>query len=752
MNYKEELHRSRKMISWSKSVFLKLLKTTFVALMIMTTMSPNALFASDTTSEQDYFVIEKKWQNDLVSERPSKIYVDIASEDSPTTVIQTVELTADNNWKKEVTIDSTSANVTYLAKERVVGESDVAKMQKYIETSSSPLTIVSNKSSSTVHTGDTYTINTSAGGVDAAPIGDIIISGNLSLDSAIISYTDQKFEVETCGVYYTDGSLVNNGPRIVYKGELATGVNEVGNITLRWEDKASSRKTGELYDLEITLSNIVIYSLINTDAESPRYVSVLYYEHNQSQPNKSMLHLQAYSGGLYDSNDLKKSIVGVETEVTFKVLDQQGNGVDGFTQFYAQDLDIADYLAGVYNGDIKSYDTSARRNYYGNLYTPVPGGKRFVESVEFNSRIGSDIYFENNSILSSSSTINPESIKIFPISTPTIDPRDSTIYSDRKSLKCLVPTNPGADETTFVWRGSNCGTAIIPSGNDLAPYPENIITNSSSLYKVQYFYQLEGIDASDNKYVYYSDIPNDESELIQVAPSTEVTVTEDVDKVPSADRGMPATGTYVLDTAENAKWSGTTSAEASKNPLILKVYFKKVYRVTYHDSLNDSLWNATDDQTSNGIPFGNATPDFKGDVTTKNPGYEFVGWSKEKGGEIIEVPEDVTEDADYWANWRGAVNKYIVHYFYEENGSYPDKPNFVSEIRKDKRTDEIAEIIETDKIPDPSKPNHFLNEGMKRWWSGVVVPDGSLVLKVYFSERKKEGPSTYIIPVTGIEK
>ena len=93
-------------------------------------------------------------------------------------------------------------------------------------------------------------------------------------------------------------------------------------------------------------------------------------------------------------------------------------------------------------------------------------------------------------------------------------------------------------------------------------------------------------------------------------------------------------------------------------------------------------------------------------------------------------------------------NQYTVQYFYEVDGAYPVKPDYeLKEPRKDKKSGEIATIIESDKIPNPEKPNYYLNTGMTSEWSKTVKGDGSTILKVYFKQKAE----TIKIPVTGVE-
>ena len=195
--------------------------------------------------------------------------------------------------------------------------------------------------------------------------------------------------------------------------------------------------------------------------------------------------------------------------------------------------------------------------------------------------------------------------------------------------------------------------------------------------------------------------------------------------------------------------------------------------VVYHDNFKDKLWNP-DDQTTTELSPGvklslnDPTPKFddgEGGITPVNPGYKFLGWSEIDIDEWtahgtdegpIFTPPTVQPDTvskkrtDYLAHWEALPNLYEVQYFYEVDGVYPIKPDFTSDPRTDKKTGELATIIEEDKIPDSSKPNYYLNSGMTSEWSKVVEGDGKTIvtiLKVYFKRRSEP----IKIPETGIE-
>ena len=685
----------------------------FVAIMVVTAGLPKTVLAQDTVTEYSYFVVEKEWKNDLESERPESIKVHVLGSDDSNRVY---ELSADNNWKQELTLPakSGSTEIQYSVYEET---GDLSKYNSNA-TVTQPV-IIENKATikENVHEGDKYEVNNS--GLNSVPNGSIVINSNLELDKADISYSNDNFEFGNFTIYGNEKTITNTNPRVVYNGSLSAGNNSVGNIVMTWPvtdslTPAINTATGEKYKVRISVSDINIYSLVDVDNSSSvsRYVAILANQNNA-------LHLQSYIGPNFDESNMKRNIVGVKADVAIELLDSSDQPVDGRTVFHVVDIDMPDYAH--YYGSGESQDLS---NYYGLA-------NEYAESVEIKDGVESDIYINNPSFLTYTKTDN--GIKLTCGSTP-----DETVA--KTSLKYLANT----EEFSYTWRGSNCGTRIIASGGDpIVANTTNTITNISSRYVVWYYYQKEGETEP-----YYATEPDFKGTEVMIAPGTTVAVTED-DKTPDESRGKPATGNFVLDEGKNTEWSGTTSAVDAKNPLVLKVYFKKTYTVIYHDNVEDKVWNK-DTQTTTDIAYGTETPEFNG--TPSRPGYTFEGWSETPEGEILEsIPEIVKKDADYWAHWAPRTDtKYKVQYFYERNGSYPTTPDFTSADRIG-TTDQTVSIIESDKNPDSSKPGYYLNSNMTSEWTGVVAGDGSLILKVYFKEKTKPASGTYKAPVTGVE-
>jgi len=74
--------------------------------------------------------------------------------------------------------------------------------------------------------------------------------------------------------------------------------------------------------------------------------------------------------------------------------------------------------------------------------------------------------------------------------------------------------------------------------------------------------------------------------------------------------------------------------------MVLRVYFKQQFMVTYNPGQHGSFKA----QTNTGLSYGDAVPAFAGQ-TTATGNYSFIGWNKE-------IDKTVTENVVYTALWR----------------------------------------------------------------------------------------------------
>ena len=687
-----------------------------VGLMMVSTFLPRTIYG-EGEKKLKFFTVEKVWENDAEDQRPESVSIHVTGSDGSD---ETATLSASEGWKKDFSLpayDAENKEIEYSVYEVATG----LENYKLSNDERNPLKISKSviiEDNSGRKPVDTFVVNNS--GFENCPKGTIVIDDtSLLLESADRTITGDLHYSKDGYIKYTDpGNKSVTGPavpRVLYTGDLKNGDNSVnGQIVLTWADKAEDYLTGELYDLRITVSNITINSLVDATDKTIAVMSNI----------DNYLKMESFVTS-FDEGSLIANVVGVSADIKIEVLDN-GSPVNGFIQAYITDLDVGDY-ATCY----REHPTYAD-NPEGNMGSYHKIGNPYVEGVTLLNGVASDIYVASNTRL----ITNGENSRF-------IDGAGSVDVNDpRNSLEFLATST-----YQFRWSGSKCETAIVFNKTSETPSPEdytNKITNTSSFYKIEYYYQN-----NEGKYDLYKS-----SEVTQHVPDSKVSVTED-DKKPELEG-------YVLDErAEYTKdYEGTvTTSHTQTDPLVLKVYFKKVYTVIYHDNVGNIVWDHND-QTNPNLDYGVATPGYDTDLKTPDiqpgdpvrAGYTFDGWSTTPEGEIITVPATVTGNADYWAHWTpNKDTKYKVEWYYEVNGKYPETPDS-SEIREGE-TDTKAVVTNTDKLP--LKSGYQLTADKNAEWEGVINGEGTLVLRIYFKPIPKAPvvkPKEVVpIPLTGIE-
>ena len=152
-------------------------------------------------------------------------------------------------------------------------------------------------------------------------------------------------------------------------------------------------------------------------------------------------------------------------------------------------------------------------------------------------------------------------------------------------------------------------------------FTAHFIASDATTYKVEVYYEHEGK---------YSSVPS------KSIPMTGVTDTQATVK---AEDYLPTSG-YVFDQNAANVLSGTIAGD---NSLVLKVYYKQVFKVTYAPGDHGSFKSQTYT-----VSYGNQTPEFSGDKTV-NGNYRFTGWDKT-------IESKVTGDIVYTAQWAANSN------------------------------------------------------------------------------------------------
>ncbi|MBR2577558.1 MAG: InlB B-repeat-containing protein [Erysipelotrichaceae bacterium] len=174
-------------------------------------------------------------------------------------------------------------------------------------------------------------------------------------------------------------------------------------------------------------------------------------------------------------------------------------------------------------------------------------------------------------------------------------------------------------------------------------------------YNIEYYYMVDGA---------YLDTPDDSEKrgpvkILEEDPETKILkVMDPLPNVKTIDGDLdPQKDGYVLDEdwAGNA-WDLQLKADGSTT---LKVYFKQVYEVIYHDNGSNYGWTPGDafaDQKKSDYEYPETVISFDG--TPYKEGYTFLGWSKDpKDKSTLYTTEEVMQffardHHDYWAQWK----------------------------------------------------------------------------------------------------
>ncbi|MBO5349738.1 MAG: InlB B-repeat-containing protein [Clostridia bacterium] len=219
-------------------------------------------------------------------------------------------------------------------------------------------------------------------------------------------------------------------------------------------------------------------------------------------------------------------------------------------------------------------------------------------------------------------------------------------------------------------------------------------------YKVEFYYQENGV---------YPDTATFTN--INLGTTESIAEVSDEEKTPTKEG-------YTLDEAANNVLSGTVAPDGG---LVLKVYFKQQFTVTYKAGTNVSF----ETETYSGLDYGVTTPSFAGAIVV-DEGYEDGTWTPT-------IADTVTSNMEYVYNSNGPKTdtKYKVEYYYQVDGSYPDTAT-QSETRTG-TTDTAVTLSSGDKTP--AQAEYAYDENAENITTGKIAGDGSLVLKVYFKQQ-----------------
>jgi uncharacterized repeat protein (TIGR01451 family) len=257
----------------------------------------------------------------------------------------------------------------------------------------------------------------------------------------------------------------------------------------------------------------------------------------------------------------------------------------------------------------------------------------------------------------------------------------------------------GDEGYTFVGWNEVSGEVAETVTED-ATYVAQWKANDDTEYTVEFYYEESG-------------------EYLEKPSSTETRygTTDETAEVESGDK-TPTKDGYVFDEDAENVLEGTIAGDGS---LVLKVYFKQQFTVTYTKGEHGTF----EDEVTESLDYGDATPAYSKTTPSGEAGYTFTGWNPE-------VAATVTADAEYVAQWKADDDtEYKVEYYYQVSGEYKDTAD--SSVTRYGTTDETAEVESGDKTP--TKDGYVFDEDAENVLEGTIAGDGSLVLKVYFKQQ-----------------
>ena len=168
----------------------------------------------------------------------------------------------------------------------------------------------------------------------------------------------------------------------------------------------------------------------------------------------------------------------------------------------------------------------------------------------------------------------------------------------------------------------------MPAGDVTLTAISNKTANAVN-YTVKYYYEENGE---------YPEQTADENKVTRQALTGATVSVTDEDKTTSK-------ASYVFDDSKVENLSGVVAGDES---LVLKVYFKQEFTVTYKPGTHGTF----EVQTTEHLKYNSDTPAFSGEKTHSD-GYEFAGWDKT-------VENKVTKTVEYVATWRAI--EYTITY------------------------------------------------------------------------------------------
>lgn len=388
-------------------------------------------------------------------------------------------------------------------------------------------------------------------------------------------------------------------------------------------------------------------------------------------------------------------------------------GVTYHVQYYLEKLESADInnkdnyeliedkeLSGTTNESI----SAQIKEYAGFTYSENNPNNILTGTVSADGSLVLKVYYTRNSYtLTLAKDENIESVIGNNVDSETL--KGVYKYDEQVKVDATLKEIDGYTITFNEWVSSDVNilrNQTNKNSNFKMPASDLILTATSNKtandvkYVVEYYYQEQGF------YKNTTEIKKEKS--AKTDTSVEVT---DEDKTPTK------TG-YVIDKSKQNDYTGKVKGDGS---LVLKVYFKQQFTVTYKPGTKGTF---SEEQTEN-LDYGAETPSFKGELTHQE-GYEFNGWSI--------VPADrVTENVEYVATWKEKEYNIV----YTLNGGDLGTDNDGNKLEN---PDKYTISTETFTLNNPSKKGYEF-----KGWTGTDLNSESKNVTI---EKGSTGDRAYV--------
>ena len=267
---------------------------------------------------------------------------------------------------------------------------------------------------------------------------------------------------------------------LVYTGALNPGITQLsGSAWLILKDRAYDN-FGNTYDVRIDYTNFELGSVMGHEAEDGGVLLSKLFTYGQVNAcSYALKKSQKFAGD---------SATGVAVDLTFSVLDDEGNSISRPTILYVDDLDASDHIA---LADARKYGSTNIQGRYDMNGNPLP----FVESVYMKTAVDT-VYVSTNNVVDYSS--EPGRF----IGTTGTGASQAHPTSD---AGLLFETT--TDQMALAWTGSQCETVLFSAARSykvtsrvVGDYPEGgTITNGGNgpievPYMMDYGLQIQAAD------------------------------------------------------------------------------------------------------------------------------------------------------------------------------------------------------------------------------------------------------------------